>query len=303
MLLTLLALWPLFALIIAGYLLQQARFFSQDFWSGCERLNYFFLFPALLISSLTHAPLTNPQLPQIALLIVLCLLLSWIALLFLKRHYQWPASRFGVLVQGALRFNTYLGLATITALFGKPGLAMAALIMAVKIPLLNILSVWALASGGQLTLKQMLLPIIKNPLIIACLIGILLNLSQIGLPWGSEQLFNMLGAASLPLGLLCVGAALQPKNLLLERQALLLNSAAKLLALPALAAAAGWLMGLPSLEISLLVLFFALPTAPSAYILARQMGGDSQLMAGIITLQTLLAAISLPIILLLVSAL
>lgn len=294
-----LALWPVFALIIIGYLLQKGRFFTQEFWNGAERLNYFYLFPALLVSSLTQAPFFSPELPQMALLIVLCIAAAWVFMQWLRKHYQWPAARFGVLAQGALRFNTYLGLAVVSTVYGKEGLALAAIILAIKIPILNLLSVWALAAGKEVRLRQMLLPVLKNPLIVACFIGIALNVSGVGLPLGSNTLFTMLGAGSLPLGLLCVGAALQPAYLFGERHALLLNSAGKLVLLPCVVGVLAWLLQLPALVGGLVVLFFALPTAPSAYILARQMGGDSQLMAGIITMHTLLAMLSLPVVVML----
>ncbi|MCK9237056.1 MAG: AEC family transporter [Thiopseudomonas sp.] len=295
----LLALWPIFALIVSGFVLQKLRVFGAEFWIGAEKLNYFFLFPALLISSLTLAPFFSSELPQMALLIVISIALAWFFLQLLRKRYSWPAARFGVLAQGALRFNTYLGLAVVAALFGKEGLALAAIILAIKVPILNLLSVWALAAGKEVRVRQLLLPILKNPLILACFVGIALNLSGVGLPLGSDRFLSMLGAASLPLGLLCVGAALQPAYLLGERHALLLNSVGKLLLLPCLVGLLAWLLQLPALAGALVVIFFALPTAPSAYILARQMGGDSQLMAGIITMQTLLAALSLPLVLML----
>ena len=108
---------------------------------------------------------------------------------------------------------------------------------------------------------------------------------------------SLLAAASLPLGLLCVGAALKPRELGGEIPALGWNSALRLLAVPLLAYAVARLLHLPAMETTIIVLFFALPTAPTAYVLTRQLGGDSHLMAGIITLQTLLAAASLPLVL------
>lgn len=293
----LLALWPIFALILFGYLLRRGRFFGQGFWDGAERLNYFLLFPALLVGSMTKAPFLSPELPKIALLALLGVGIVWCLLLVLRHYHQWPAARFGVLAQGGLRFNTYLGLAIISSLYGEVGLAIAAIIMAVKIPVLNFLSVWALASGQKLRPWQMAKPIMKNPLIQACLLGVALNLSGIGLPLGSDRLIGMLGAGSLPLGLLCVGAALQPGHLLGERSVLLLNSVAKLLLVPAIAGMLAWVLAVPPQAAALVIIFFALPTAPTAYILTRQMNGDSALMAGIITMQTLLAVVTLPLVL------
>ncbi|HAQ86131.1 MAG TPA: transporter [Pseudomonas sp.] len=293
----LLALWPLFALIIAGYFLRLRDFPSEAFWPGAERINYFVLFPALLFSSLATAPLDNPALPRLAGAVMLALGLVWVALLLLKRVRSWPAARFGAFAQGGLRFNTYLGLAAVGSLFGKEGLALAALMLALMVPTVNVMSVWALTAERGVSVRSLLLPILKNPLILACLTGALVNLSGLGLPGGTDRLLSLLAAASLPLGLLCVGAALKPRELGGEIPALGWNSALRLLAVPLLAYAVARLLHLPAMETTIIVLFFALPTAPTAYVLTRQLGGDSHLMAGIITLQTLLAAASLPLVL------
>lgn len=293
----LLALWPLFALIVAGYALRRLDFPSEAFWPGAERLNYFILFPALLFSSLASAPLDNPALPRLALAVLLGLGIAWLALLLLRRLRGWPAGRFGAFSQGALRFNTYLGLAAVGSLYGQQGLTLAALMLALMVPTVNVLSVWSLTAERGVSARSLLLPILKNPLILACLGGALINLSGLGLPGGSARLLGLLAAASLPLGLLCVGAALRPQELRGEGPALLANSLARLLLMPLLAFGVARALALPAMESTLLVLFFALPTAPTAYVLTRQLGGDSHLMAGIITLQTLLAALSLPLLL------
>lgn len=293
----LLALWPLFALIVAGYFMRLHGFPNDAFWPGAERINYFILFPALLFSSLATAPLDNPALPHLAAAVLLALGLAWLALLIAQRLRGWSAARFGAIAQGTLRFNTYLGLAAVGSLFGAEGLALAALMLALMVPTVNVMSVWALTAERGVSARSLLLPIIKNPLILACLAGALVNLSGLGLPGGTDRLLGLLAAASLPLGLLCVGAALKPQELGGEVPALGWNSALRLLAVPLLAYGVALALGLPAMETTILVLFFALPTAPTAYVLTRQLGGDSHLMAGIITLQTLLAAASLPLVL------
>ena len=287
------SLWPLFALIVSGYFLRRHHFPGEAFWPAAERLNYLILFPALLFSSLASAPLNNPALPRLALAVLLGLGGSWLALLLLRRLRGWPAPRFGAITQGLLRFNTYLGLAVIGSLYGQPGLLLAALLLALMVPAVNVLSVWSLSAGRERSIAGQLLPILKNPLILACLGGVAINLAGLGLPGGSDRLLGLLAAASLPLGLLCVGAALRPQELRGEQAALAWNCALRLLAMPALAWLVARLLHLPALESTLLVLFFALPTAPTAYVLTRQLGGDGQLMAGLITLQTLLSGASL----------
>ncbi|HFF8521959.1 TPA: AEC family transporter [Providencia rettgeri] len=293
----LLVLWPLFALIAIGFILRRTRLFSPDFWPGAEKLNYFILFPALLINSLASAPLNNPKLAYLGSAILCILAISSLLVLISKYLCKITVPRFGAHIQGITRFNTYLGLAIVADLFGKEGVAVAAVIMAILVPSCNVIAVLALSSGKKVSVKQLLLPIIKNPLILSCVIGILLNLSPVGLPFGSEQLLKLLAAASLPLGLICIGGALQTTTLRKEFKPIILSTLLRLLAMPVLTLIMAKLFSLPNLETILLVIFFAIPTAPTAYILTRQLNGDSQLMAGIITLQTIIAVFTLPIVL------
>lgn len=286
-------LWPLFVLIVAGYVMERRGFPGAGFWPGAERFNYFVLFPALLFSSLASAPFGNPALPHLLVSIAVVLALLTGALVLTRALRHWPAARFGVFLQGTLRFNTYLGLAVTSALFGREGLQLAAVMLALLVPAVNVLSVWALTADGRTTLPSLLRPILRNPLILACIAGAAVNLLGIRPAYGADSLLKLLASSSLPLGLLSVGAALRPQELGREIAPLAVNSLARLVLAPTLAFAVAALLGLPAIESAVLVVFFALPTAPTSYVLTRQMGGDGHLMAGVITLQTLLSALTL----------
>lgn len=293
----LVTLWPLFALIVGGYLARRAGFPNDEFWPGAERLNYFVLFPALLIRSLITAPLDNPALARLTLCAALVMAILWVVLLVLRRFFRWRSGRFGVIAQGTIRFNTYIGLAAVASAFGTQGLTLAALLLAVLVPIVNVLSILAFTSGQRLRPKGLALALLKNPLVMACLIGLLANVAGLELVAGTDGLFSFLAATSLPLGLLCVGAALRFDELAGETRAMLLNGVGRLLVVPCVAYAMARMAGLPAIETTLLVVFFSLPCAPTAYVLARQLGGDAHLMAGIVTLQTLLSALTLPLVL------
>lgn len=289
----LVSLWPLFVLILTGYGMRRLGFPGEGFWPGAERFNYYILFPVLLFNSLIAAPLDHPALPRLLAAVMLILCIATAGLFIVRRLRKWPASRFGVLLQGMLRFNTYLGLAAVSGLYGKEGMLFAAVILAVLVPTVNVLSVIALSADNGKSVSSLLIPVVKNPLILACVAGAAANLAGIEPTWGTDRLLTMLANTSLPLGLLSVGAALKLEELRGQGGALVGNSLARLLLMPALAFLIGQILALPNIETAILVLFFALPTAPTAYVLARQLGGDSHLMAGLITLQTLLSAISL----------
>ncbi|EKT56794.1 efflux protein [Providencia rettgeri Dmel1] len=255
----LLVLWPLFSLIAMGFVLRRSTIVATDFWPSAEKLNYYILFPALLINSLAIAPLDNPKLPYLASAILCVLAISSALVLGCKYLFKIPIPRFGAHIQGITRFNTYLGLAIVADLFDKEGIAIAAVIMAVLVPSCNVIAVLSLSSGQKVSVKQILLPIIKNPLIISCVVGVLLNISPVGLPFGSDQFLKLLAAASLPLGLICIGAALQTSTLRSEFKPIMTSTLLRLLLMPILAVTVASLFSLPNLETTLLVLFLLFP--------------------------------------------
>ena len=291
------AIWPLFALICFGSFLTRTGFPSDGFWKGADRINYVILFPALLVASLAQAPVTDPNVMQLGAAAIATILIASVALFLLRHLARIAPSRFGPVLQGAIRFNTYLGLAVTAVLLGPAGTERAAIYLAVAVPLVNILSIMALSQPRHgAAAVGLLRTVLKNPLVIACLLGLVLALSGAPLPSGAARLLDLLAQASLPLGLLCVGAALRLSAL--HKEALVLGGVAvlRLVLMPVLAAGVAWACDLGGPEAAVLVIFSAIPTAPTAYVLTQQMGGDANLMAGIVTLQTLLAFATLPIV-------
>ena len=290
------ALGPIFGLILIGFSLRRVGFSGDGFWPAAERLTYFVLFPALLIQRLALSRIGDYAVLPVAVVIITLLLLMTALVYLLRPWLKVNGPAFSSVYQGAIRFNTYVGLAVALAVFNPEGGAVAALVMAIMIPSINVLCVLVLNlhAGGNATVGGVVRGLIGNPLILACLAGIGLNLSGIGLPWGSAAILEILARAALPLGLLAVGAGLRVEGL--TRPGLLVaTSSLKLLALPALAGTLCWLVNPGRLETAVLVTFTALPGASTAYILARQLGGDAALMAAIITVETALALLTLPL--------
>lgn len=294
----LLTIWPLFALICLGFVLYRKGFPDQGFWSAAERLNYFLLFPALLVASLARAPVRDPEVLRLGLAAVVTILLAFTGFVIARRLRPTPAARFGPAVQGAVRFNTYLGLAITGSLAGPEGLQRAAVYLAVCVPLVNVLSILALTEKGQgRGILSLLRAILTNPLILGCLAGLALSISDVGLPFGTDRFLDLLAKSSLPLGLLCVGAALRPASMTKDLPVIIGNSAIRLGIMPLLAATVGWLFGLQGHEALTLVVFSAIPTAAASYVLTQQMKGDGTLMAGLVTGQTLIAIVTIPLML------
>lgn len=294
------ALGPVFLVILLGVALRRLAFPTFDFWPQLERLVYFVLFPAMLVSELATADFSGLSVTRVLLAVVGMLAVMTLVTLALKPVVSKNGAQFTSVFQGGMRFNSFIVLAVASELFGSSGLALAAVIMALMIPLLNVLcvAVFAFFAGDErASIGSTIKAIGKNPLILGCVIGITLNVTGIGLPGWSRLTAEILARSALPLGLLAVGVALNLDALRAGKMPLVYASLLKFFAMPAVAIGFSLLLGLSFQEQSVLLLFAAMPTATSAYILARQLGGDAPLMAAIITAQTLLAMVVLPVVL------
>ncbi|GAB2789373.1 AEC family transporter [Halomonas shantousis] len=291
------ALGPLFLLILLGVALGWRGFPGSGFWPQMERLIYFLLFPAMLVATLANADVSQVPVARLALVLLGAMILFALVLWRWRHALSLEAPAFTSVMQGALRFNTYVGVAGAAALHGPAGTTAAAVAVALMVPVVNVLCVAGFIAAGTLgpsSLARSLAALARNPLILACVAGIALNLSGIGLPGWSRPVVELIGRAALPLGLIAVGVALRPAALLGSGRAFWYSSLIKLAAMPLVVLGLAWLTGIDPITRDVALLFAALPTATSAYILARQLGGDAELMAALVTGQTLLAMLTLP---------
>lgn len=293
------ALIPIIVLIILGYTLKRSSFLTEETWSGIEKLTYFILLPALLIRTLGKQTIVGTPWPSILVVVTGTLILSAAVLVSLRRIRTINDATFTSIFQGGVRFNTYITLAVAQSLFGIKGLAMASIAAGFMIVLINLLCVSAFVLWGKATFRgffPFIREIIGNPLIIGCAIGWLLSLSGIGLPHITEDILEIISRAALPFGLLAVGAALKPEVIRGHVSPIVFSSITQFGLKPLFTAILISCTGLTGVAAGVLVIAFMTPTAPSAYILARQLGGDTQAMASIITFQTLLAFLVMPLI-------
>ncbi|MBB5695648.1 AEC family transporter [Muricoccus pecuniae] len=295
----LLALMPVVLLIGFGHLLRRYAFLEESFWPAAERLCYFVLLPSLFLHGLAGARLDALPVFQLAATLVLSTLAVALLLVAVRPLLPMNGPAFTSVFQGGIRFNNYIAITLAAGLFGAQGVALAAICNAAIVPTVNVLCILAFARFGNARMSATGIGrlIATNPLILACAGGILLQATGIGLPAGLDPALRSLGAASLPLGLLCVGAALDFGAARSWAGAIASSSIAKFLAMPLAALLAALSFGLEGAPLVVVLLFQTMPTASSAYILARQLGGDAPLMAGITAAQTVLAALAIPLVL------
>ena len=282
---------PDFALILFGFFLNRITDWGRSFWGGLEKLIYFVLFPALLFNSIARTSIdfvaAAPALKTAVVIVLVGIALAWLARPLFRPTDKSFASGF----QTAFRFNSYIGLAIAGRLHGEAGIAAFGIIIGLVVPLCNVASVSALARHNNASLWKEL---VRNPLILATVGGVLYSLSELPLPEVAQMLISRMGAASLACGLLCVGAALELKSIGKNAGLISYFTAVKLIAMPVAAIFSARALGVTGVYFDMVVLLAALPTATSAYVLAIRMGGDGQLVAQGVTVSTLAGMVAIP---------
>lgn len=294
---------PAFGLLMLGVLLRATLLRDNAVWAGIERLVFWVLLPALLVSAIASVDLGALPLGGMALTIWLALLAGGAASLGLAWAFGLGHAAMTSVLQGGIRFNNFMGFAVVSGLFGPAGTALGAVATGLIVPFVQIGVTLAFAFGpgiggpgvsGRPRPWRVARQLALNPLLLACLGGFAASALG-GLPAGVRPLLQALGQAAVALGLLTVGAALAPSML---RSRLTLQAATcvlKLGLMPLLVLGLGRAFGLDPLALAVAVVFMALPTASTSYVMARAMGGDAPLMAALTTTEHLLAIITLPL--------
>lgn len=264
-------------------------------WQQTEFLVYYLLFPVLLFHSIVKSPLD--------ILATSSFLLAGIGIglgaiaLSLSMPY-WPGFRntidrrdYAASAQVAFRFNSFIALALSERLAGAEGLLLMSLLIGFCVPMFNIAAVWPMARHSDTGFWREL---IRNPLILATTGGLAFNLAGFRVPLWIDPTLSRIGAASLALGLMSAGAGLELNAL---RQGKLIAAGVlsiKHCLLPCMAWGMAHYFQLNAMQTNVLLIFSALPTSSTCYVLASRMGYNGPYVAALVTLSTLLGMLSLP---------
>ena len=286
---------PDFSLILCGYLVCRFTALDRKVWEPVEGLVYYFLFPVLLFQSIVKSPL---DLGTTSSLIGAGWTLGavGIALAYSLPHWPWlgqhmPLRLHAASTQVAFRFNSFIGLALADRLAGPAGLQLIAVLIGVCVPVYNVAAVWPKARQAQ---RGFLRELVRNPLIIGTASGLVANLLSLSIPLWLEPSVSRIGAASLALGLMSAGAGMQLSALNRGKTLGVALLGIRHFILPLVALAVAQLFHLSPLQTTVLLIFSALPTASSCYVLAARMGYDGAYVAALVTLSVVLGMLSLP---------
>lgn len=301
-----LAIAPIFAIVVLGHALRRLGLPGETFWPMAARLGYWVLIPSLLFSKLSTARIDLGLIAPFAITLGGAFYLVGAVVLLVTWLIGTPAAARGSALQGAVRHNSFMALAVAETLYGPDGLSLAALAAAMLALVTNLSIIPALLMldpsrpTGSRVVGRVLRDLARNPLLLSILAGLGVNLVTTGPIPVLHDMTTMLGAVALPLMLLCVGAGLRLRGLKAQLAPMGIATAGKYLLFPAAVLGLGYGIDGPSLAI--LLIFAAVPTAPSSSALAAETGGDVALMNTIVTAQTALAFVTVPLTLALGSA-
>ena len=296
---------PVFILIILGNLLRRIGVPELSFWHVSDKLIYWVLIPALLFHHVSQITLSSTMLASYAVVILSGLFIVTTLSFITGKLFGYTPQIWTSVMQGAARHNAFIALAIAGSLFGNKGLALGAIFMVILIPVINIVIVSAMTStlnqevgnNSRPSIFDVLFELIKNPFILAIVTGLVISFVDAERIIIIHETTGLLGSAALPIMLLSIGANIKIRELSLTITPIIIANVLKLFIFPIVVFFVAKSMSLSQFETTVAVIFAAVPTAASSYSLAKQFGGDTQLMTSIITIQVALSFITIPVIL------
>lgn len=292
-------LFPLFAILLLGYFLGVKAFLDEQFITKINKLCFRVLMPSLIFSSIYSNKINLYEKLILIRFAVICII-SLIAVLmvsvpvFVKEN-----SKRGVMIQGMFRSNfLFFGIPIIENIYGEVGVASAAILNAIIIPIFNISSVVVLemfntSKEHNVKLGNIVKNILKNPLIIASSIALILVQFDITIPIYIEKPLEDLSEAAIPLAILALGAGFRFKNIKNNTKHIIIVLTVKLVIVPTIVIFVSILAGFRQLQLIILVVLFASPVAVASYIMATDLGGDGELAGQLVVISTIMACLSM----------
>lgn len=283
---------PLFICMAVGYFLRQIKMVDEKILNAINKLCFKVFLPLYLMENVYTTDLQAAFDPWLILFSLGGLLVIFLLLVLIIPRIEKDNTRRGVVVQGIFRSNFALfGLPLAISLCGEGNIGPTSLLIGILVPLYNVLAVIALEGfrGGKPNVKKMVKGIVTNPLILATLLGVVLNLLHIDLPYILDKSVSDLGKIATPLSLVALGGTFTFEKVRKYLKQLTIVVTGKLIIIPVIMMSLAVLLGFRKEDLVPIMIMFAAPTAVSSFPMAQQMDGDAELAAQIIVFTSAIA--------------
>lgn len=276
---------PLFITMSLGYFLKYLNMFDNNTLDTMNNITFKSFLPMLLFYNIYKTDLQGVFNLKLMIFSATCVIALYLILYLIVPLIEKDNKKRGALLQGLFRSNFVIfGIPITESLFGSEKVGVAALLIAVIVPLFNILSVIALETfrGGKPDFRKISIGIIKNPLIIASCLGILTLLLKIKIPTAIEKTISDVSKIATPLSLILLGASFKFDNIKKYLKQTTIAVVGKTILTPCIILPICIMFGYRGVELTTLMIIFAAPTAISSFTMAQQMDSDSELAGQIV---------------------
>ena len=279
------AVLPIFIIMALGYLARRCGALKRSDVPKLNKLAFYYFLPVMLFYNIYSSDISHAIQPKLLAFAAIAVLLEYVMSLAFVMLTEKDNAKRGVKIQGMYRSNfVIIGIPLAGSLVAGADLAPVVMLISVVVPMYNMIAVITLEvfSGGKPKMGELLLKIIKNPLIIGTLVGIFFLLTGIKLPEAIVSAVRQIGGAANPLMLFLLGAFFEFGGLKNRIRDVALVSTVRLIIMPAIFLTAAALLGFRGVEFAGLIAIFASATAIASFTMVQQMGGDDELAGDIV---------------------
>lgn len=291
---------PIFSLIVLGYFLRAKKFWDDDMIKRLNRIIFNVFLPALLFNNISNSNINIKENLRVISFCVLSLITTVIIFYFIVKYIEKDNRKISVMIQGIFRSNYILfGIPITSSLMGDGNIAIVSVLVAFLVPLYNILGVIVFEcfkNNSKINLIKVIKGSIKNPLIIACLFGVMISILKIKIPMFIQTSIKNIAQIASPLALIVLGGSFKISSIKRTYKQLIFTTINRLIIIPLVVIPITILFGFDKTEIVSILPMIISPTATTTFTIAQQMDGDAELASQIVVFTSMVSVISITLI-------
>jgi predicted permease len=287
---------PIFLLIALGYFLKRIKLMSDDITTALNKLVFNVFFPVMIFNSLYKSSFTQAFNAQVIIYTVAYLAIVFLLAMLIVPRVEKQDTKRSVLMQGWYRaFTLLFGYPILMDLYGESGIALLAIVVAIAVPIRNVMGVVTLELYGQdkSNAKKMLKNIALNPLIISSILGLIAMTIDFKMPQVIAKPLSDVAKIGAPIALISLGAFFKFSRLRKNIKQIIIGVGGRLIVLPIIFMAAAIMLGFRGVELVVILAVVCVPTGTATFVMSQQMGGDGELASQLIVIGTLVSAVTI----------
>ncbi|MBP3399976.1 MAG: AEC family transporter [Erysipelotrichaceae bacterium] len=287
---------PLLMLVVVGYLLKMKHFFNETTLKQMNKLVFSLLIPCSLFKSIVNSSIEEAVSPDYMLFCLLGVAAMILSGILLGEKLCERQDQKGVMAQAIFRGNTVLfGIPVVSMLYPNESIVLTTSMIAIVVPIFNICAVVSLQmhAGMKTDVKSLIVSVLKNPMVIATLLGFAIKLSGLTLPSFVMKTITEIGSAANPIGLIVLGATFELPAISQNIQKLCVITGMRMIVSPLVMMFLSVMMGYHGIQLATVMVIFGAPTAVSSFATAVQMKGDGALASQAVMMTTAVSAVTI----------